>query len=142
MKNQFVRILKTPPKRFEKSLHKDEKNIHFKHKFTLQTNSGENHKWRRKFEPLQELILDLWRLRCGFLLEGMSYRFQASVGLLSCINITWIQFMYQEFTKQFTSRMFALREQVADYLTAIKKKILIFELFCTVQNFFRGIRKF
>lgn len=77
------------------------------------SNANEKDKARRKLTPLQELILVLTRLRCGLLIEDMSYRFEVSVGLLSSINITWIQYLYHHFSNRLRPRMFASRRQVA-----------------------------
>ena len=152
--------LKSPVEHFEKSLEKDEQKclfytgLRFQQILILLSFLGpasnnliywnstrkadvdEKYKAKRKFTPLQELLLVLTRLRCGFLLEDMSYRFEVSVGLLSSINITWIQFMYQEFSKQLRPRIFVLKEQVAKYLPAIFKSFKNLRVILDCTEFF------
>ena len=48
---------------------------------------------------------------------GRTSRFEIIVGLLSSLNTTLVQFMYQQFSKQLRSR----KQQVAKYLPAIFK---------------------
>jgi len=53
---------------------------------------------KRKMTPKNELFLTLMRLRMGYLHEDLAYRFEISVPLVSRIVITWIQFLYKQFS--------------------------------------------
>ena len=68
---------------------------------------------RRKFTILQEFIIVLMRLRGGFLIQDLAYRFNVSPSLIRNISITWIQCMYAEFTEHSKPKMFPSREQIA-----------------------------
>ncbi|XP_033220479.1 uncharacterized protein LOC117175053 isoform X2 [Belonocnema kinseyi] len=100
------------------------------------SNANEKHKARRKLTPLQELILVLTRLRCGLLLEGMSYRFEVSVELLSSINITWIQCLYLHFSTRLRPKMFASRRQVEKYLPKIFRNFKNLRVILDCTEFF------
>ncbi|XP_074107757.1 uncharacterized protein LOC141533007 [Cotesia typhae] len=59
----------------------------------------ESQRTQNKVSLKNQLFLTLVRLHSGLLLADMSYRFNVSIGYLSKIFTTWIQFMYQEFKK-------------------------------------------
>ncbi|XP_015127791.1 uncharacterized protein LOC107048869 [Diachasma alloeum] len=52
---------------------------------------------KRKISQKDQLFLTLTRLRCGFLLEDLSFRTGLSYSWISRIIGTWIQFLYQKF---------------------------------------------
>ena len=62
----------------------------------------------RKLDPMNELFLTLIRLRLGLLTKDLAHRFRISVGSVSTIITTWIQFMYLQF-KGIKSQMFPSR---------------------------------
>lgn len=98
--------------------------------------SNGEEKVRRRLTPLQELIIALVRLRCGFLLEDMSYRFRVSIGLLSSITTTWIQFMFREFSENLRPQMFASREQVQKQMPLIFNKFENLRVIIDCTEFF------
>ena len=65
---------------------------------------------------MQQLILVLVRLRAGLLVTDLSYRFDLSVGLVSKIVITWIQFLYNEFSTHLRPSMFPSGQIISENL--------------------------
>lgn len=70
----------------------------------------ESEKRSMKLNSLQQMVLTLVRLRVGLLTEDLAYRFEISVGYVSKIVTTWIQFLYNEFTLNFKPFMFPSRK--------------------------------
>ena len=50
----------------------------------------------RKFTLEQEFLLVMMRLRVGLLVSNLTFRFNVSTGLVSCIFTTWIKLMRKE----------------------------------------------
>ncbi|XP_051170437.1 uncharacterized protein LOC127287500 [Leptopilina boulardi] len=141
IKNNVTETLKKIVTRFQQFLEKNEKEslfytgLRFKQILILLTKSNCDSKMRL-LTPLQELIIVLVRLRCGLLLEDMAYRFRISVGLLSSITTTWIQFMYREFTENLRPKMFASREQVQKHVPLIFKQFKNLPVIIDCTEFF------
>ena len=67
------------------------------------------------------------RLRDGFLIQDLAYRFNVSSSLISNISITWIQCMYVEFTEHLKPKMFPSWEQIA------QNKPVVFKSFKNIR---------
>ncbi|XP_033228058.1 uncharacterized protein LOC117179938 [Belonocnema kinseyi] len=66
----------------------------------------------------------------------MSYGFEVSVGLLSSINITWIQCLYLHFSTRLRPKIFAIRRQVAKFLPKIFRNIKNLRVILDCTEFF------
>ncbi|XP_046608754.1 uncharacterized protein LOC124299533 [Neodiprion virginianus] len=72
-----------------------------------------------KLTSMQQLILVLLRLRMGYLIEDLTYKFDVSTGFVSKICTTWIYFLHNEFTTQLKPFMFPSRKTIAETLPKI-----------------------
>ncbi|XP_014670846.1 PREDICTED: uncharacterized protein LOC106811658 [Priapulus caudatus] len=70
---------------------------------------------KRKLSATNELFLTLVRLRTGLLNEDLGYRFGITSSTVSKIVITWVQFMYKQFSGLKTA-MFAPRDVIKSNL--------------------------
>lgn len=76
---------------------------------------------KRKMTPKNELFLTLMRLRMGYLHEDLAYRFNIRHSQVSKIVITWIQFLYKQFSA-LKEIMFPERSHIRQYLPKSFKK--------------------
>ncbi|XP_033222836.1 uncharacterized protein LOC117176690 [Belonocnema kinseyi] len=138
-------ISKSPAQRFEDSLRNDNDKcllytgLHFKYITVImsfigdvanslnywgssrKSNANEKHKAKRKLTPLQELILVLTRLRCGLLLEDMSYRFEYKGHttfkvLLGCTPNGAISFLSDVYEGAISDREIVIKSKLVDVL--------------------------
>ncbi|XP_062614631.1 uncharacterized protein LOC134276384 [Saccostrea cucullata] len=80
---------------------------------------------KHKLEPKNELFMTLVRLRHGFLVEDLSYRFNVSTSMVSRIILTWVQILYKRFLP-LRSKMFpnAFEGSISDKDIVIKSGFL------------------
>ncbi|KAF6209625.1 hypothetical protein GE061_015373 [Apolygus lucorum] len=75
----------------------------------------------RNYTQAQELLLFFLRLRGGFLLEDIAYRFNLSSSFVSRMVVTWTQILFQKFDSV-RSHMFVPRHIINAHLPARFKK--------------------
>ncbi|XP_072385766.1 uncharacterized protein [Diabrotica undecimpunctata] len=78
--------------------------------------NGSSSNDKNKLTSMQQLILVLLRLRMGYLIEDLAYRFDISTGLVSKICTTWIHFLYNEFSTQLEPLMCPSGKTIAETL--------------------------
>lgn len=91
---------------------------------------------KHKLTSLQQLILVLLRLRMGYLIEDLAYKFDISTGFVSQICTTWIYFLYNEFTTQLKPFMFPCRKTIAETLPKIFRSIKNIRVIVDCAEFF------
>lgn len=89
-----------------------------------------------KFSSMQQLVLVLLRLRMGYLIEDLAYKFEISTGFVSKICTTWIYFLYNEFTTQLKPFMFPSRKTIAETLPKIFRSIKNIRVIVDCAEFF------
>lgn len=77
----------------------------------------------KKLTSIQQLILVLIRLRVGLLVEDLAFRFEISTTLVSKTIKFWIQFLYDEFTRNLKPFMFPSRKKIAETLPKTFKSL-------------------
>lgn len=97
--------------------------------------SSENN-CKYKLTSLQQLILLLLRLRMGYLIEDLAYKFDISTGFVSKICTTWIYFLYNEFTTQLKPFMFPSRKTIAETLPKIFRSLKNIRVIVDCAEFF------
>ncbi|XP_046588327.1 uncharacterized protein LOC124293084 isoform X1 [Neodiprion lecontei] len=89
-----------------------------------------------KLTSMQQLILVLLRLRMGYLIEDLAYKFDVSTGFVSKICTTWIYFLHNEFTTQLKPFMFPSRKTIAETLPKIFRSIKNIRVIVDCAEFF------
>ena len=64
--------------------------------YTHQVNSGARYGPSRSLTLEQEFLLILMRLRMGFLVDDLAFRFKITCSQVSCIFTTWIKLLSRE----------------------------------------------